>query len=727
MDRGLIDWLALALIFILLGLVAYGFSRRTYRLVAFAAIVLGVAAVTWFGLSLGPQPANYLRALEVGGNEVAREMFGQLAPGRIRDSLVPGLWGWLALLVLAGGLLVAFDTLSTHRLPPSVRVGDVPLPLPGPAQETQGPGASGLAARRMLTEELKFRLPAVQVRAPASMPGGSALESLATVVSDSGVQGSKVTAGIMLAVHALEARPRSYYVNTFVEYCGPDGQVDPAGQYLQTTVDLRDVRTGQSLAARVLRPCPPEEAAEMVAGFTARQVFCQDITTPAWAVGSLDGEDLSAYLITREMRPAGHTFADLYGCRERQRARLEDAVCRSTNSGLVQYELASIYDLDDRPLDALTLHLDNRLHHPRFLRARYRLAMSLSMLASEAMFGYWADPAPPTDPASDGQRQAGVKAEIIRQLRWAGMLRAMSRRDLARLRVRGTRGARNGAEQALADLLAIPHPGGDQARRVRHALLLLARREFAAYRRHLRATHLLWWALRHRPERAASLELLRSSRGWWRHPRRRLWPAMIALEIVDARLTQLERSGPEADRQLAVAQQRVRRRLGLDRTFGKGRAWRFGAVPWQAMYNAACLHALPSSDGKTGGGSAGAAVWMLRLAISDSACELDRPSEWISADPDLRPLRGHASFRTFVREQARRDFTPAADNSMASEWLRDLLPSAAPAPVHAAAPAAVIPAAGTGDGRQPAAAGWLHHLVRPRHPHPDQGRTRFSS
>ncbi len=719
MDRGLIDWLSLALIAVLLGGVAYWFSRRTYRLATMAVIVLGCAAVTGYGQAAAPRPANYLAALEAGGDHLAREMLGRP---------VPGLAGWLALLVLAFGLLAAFDTLATRRQQPGVQVGDVPEP-PRNSEGNVTPAQSALAARRALTEELKFRLPAVQVRAPASMPGGSRVESLAAVVSDSGVQGAKVTAAVMLAVRALEAKPRTYQVNTFVEHCRADGILDVNGEFLQITVDLRDVRTGQSLAARVLRPCPPDEAAEVVAGFTARQAFRQDVNTPDWAVGSLDGEDLSAYLLTREMRPAGRTYADLYGCRQRQRAKLEDAVCRSTNSGLVQYELAAIYDLDGRTLDSLLLNLDNRLLHPRFLRARYRLAMSLSMLAGETSFAHWLDPGPQAGPAGGAGETASVKADIIRKLRWAGMLRGLSTRELAEAGLPADTvtppGSRQQAHAArdklLAGLLDAPGPAAGQARCL---LLLLARREFAAYRRQLRATSLLWCALRHRAERAASLDLLRSSPAWWRHPRRRLWAAAIGLEIVNARLCLLPKDPPQAAQDLAKARQQVRRRLGLGRTLDEGRPWPFGKTPWQAVYNAACLYALrvpgtgpaPACDP-----DAEDAVRMLRLAISDPACELDRPSEWISADPDLRALRGYPAFDEFVREQARRDFTPAADNSVAGEWLASLLPTVAPAPALDPPPGpaqvgAPTPVRAASAARPQPGAGWLRQFVRPRPP-----------
>ena len=372
MDRAYIDWLALAVILAILGWVAYQFSRRTYRLTVGVAIVVGVIAVTGYGLRLPGKHPNFVNGLMAGGDALSQHMFGPFIPASLRHTLVPGLVGWLLLLLLTGGLLVAFDTLSTRRQQPTVHVGTVPpTKLPDP----------DVTARATIAEELKFRLPAVAVRAPASMPGGSTLVSVATVVSESGLQGGKLTGAIMQAVHALEARPRTYEVQVFVDHCQDDGTVDPLGPHLMVTVDLRDARSGQTLATKILAPCSEQDAAEMIAGFTARQVFRGDPSTPAWATGSCDGDDLSAYLLVQEMRPVARTYNALADCRKRQRDMLAKVVGRSTNAGLVQYELASLDDLDGMTAEALRLHLDNRVHNPRFLPARYRLAISLGAVA----------------------------------------------------------------------------------------------------------------------------------------------------------------------------------------------------------------------------------------------------------------------------------------------------------------------------------------------------------
>jgi hypothetical protein len=653
MNEAYIDWLALLAILVVLGLIAYHFSVRTFRIAAFAAIVGGILAVTTYGMTLpAPRPANFAAALQVGGNTLARVMFAPILPGNAPQMVNPGLVGWIGLLVVLGGVLIWFDTWCVRRDPPRVDIPNPPMADPRQAQPE-------LEERRKLAEELRFRLPAVEVRRPAAMPGGSTLTNLARIVSDSDIRGSKTTAAAMLVVNALTAKPRRYEVRTYVESCTRDGKVQPGSDYRLITVDMRDAKTGQSLAVRVLKPCRLTEAAERVAGFTARQAFRQDVWTPAWAAGSPDGDDLSAYLLSQERQPAGRTLEDSRLCRQKNIEILEQAVKESTNAGMVQYELACLYDLDERTLESLLLHLGNRTHHPRFLRGRYRLAMSLSMLTTDEAFVHqWPDALKECTSAGDQPARAveeqeerekhldEVKEHIVRDLEWSGMLRR--------------------AGQPNAELVREPPPDPDAQKRIKLALLALARNEFRAYRWRLRAPSLLWLAFWCRAERSALLQVLHTKPYWLRHPRRRLLAASIALTIVKQRTERLK-AAPKADERLLRRQRRVCRQLAVPglsdgkQIIGRGwlsgpRAWKYGKIPWQALYNGACLCGLPTSGGAIRPEAVRAAVTLLRLAVNDPSCELVHPSEWIQADPDLENLRRCKEFCHFVHELERRDF-----------------------------------------------------------------------
>jgi hypothetical protein len=671
-----LDWAGLALIFLILGGLAHGFSRRTLRVAMLVSTIAGIVVVTRVGLlDTGGHRSTLAAAFLAGADRLAQVMFSPVLPSG-PAAVPPGLTGWVMLLVLLVTGFAALDTVCALREQPRVQVAD-PRSEPGGAPE---PGRPYPGDQRGLLEELRFRLPAVEVRKPALMPGGSTLDTLASLISDSGGTGAKATAALMQAVHALEAQPRTYEVRVYSERCSADGHRQADGNWLHVTVDLRNVRTGQNVAVRMLPPCPPDEAAKRVAGYTARQVFKHDHSTPAWAVGSADGEDLSAYLLAAEISPRTSTFPDVYECRQRQRSILESAVRQSRNAGLVQYELAAMCDLDGDNLESLRLHLDNRVRHPRLLRGRYRLAMSLSMLADPLFESQWRAPG-----ASAGQETGDLavrREEIIRRLGWAGLLGGPD-------------------EPGIADLLRDPDPSGDRERAVKLTFLAVARREFLAYRRSAQVPSLLWSALRHRSERRLRLETLRAPPGW-RHPRRRMLAFDISLEVNNQRLNRL-RAPAFADGQLTAAQERVLRRLGLREVLQAGAPWVYGRVPWQAVYSAAHLYALRTSSGLPDPGGAETAVRLLRLAVSDPDCDLVRPSEWIAMDPDLRSLRGFPSFDAFVREQARWDFAPSPATTAGDPWFRQRLPDSGAAAAGAAPPAHVSSARPTRKGPDPAA------------------------
>lgn len=154
------------------------------------------------------------------------------------------------------------------------------------------------------------------------MPGSTTIESVASLAAESGVRGSGVAAALIRTLQSLQGQPATYQVRMFIEPCELDRYSWRTGgrRYSwrtggrrRVTVEVRDVRTGQSIGVKVLQPCRLDEAAEMVAGYTARQVLRKDPSTPDWAVGSADGEDLSAYLLARQTLPEGKNLPCLVG------------------------------------------------------------------------------------------------------------------------------------------------------------------------------------------------------------------------------------------------------------------------------------------------------------------------------------------------------------------------------------------------------------------------------
>jgi hypothetical protein len=587
--------------------------------------------------------------------------------------------GWIVLLILVGVTLAWFDTWSARREQPRVTVPDAP------DAEPRNPG---LKERRMLTEKLQFCLPAVDVSRPAVMPGSTTIESVASLAAESGVRGSGVAAALIRTLQSLQGQPSTYQVRMFIEPCELDRYSWSTGGKRRVTVEVRDARTGRSIGVKVLQSCRRDEAAEMVAGYTARKVLWKDPSTPDWAVGSTDGEDLSAYLLARQTMPEGRTYRAWWDCRQARRRKLEQAARHNTGGmGVVGYELADIYDLNGDNMRSVLWHLRNRVRCRQFWRGRLRLAISLGMLAGSIFDSQWMVAAH----AHSGQHCPGcMKCDIITEMSNANMLRHKYRTALCADRT--------------------------NPKKAKLALLRLSRREFHACRWHSRAFVLLWTAFWYRRVRNVSLTALRGKPRWWRHPRRRLWPIIFGLEIVKQRTRQLKHpTGARKARDktaLENAQKRVRRRLrlgevpcptpkcaqannpqvdldgevlsaqlkpaamptgysraGLSRvwwwvlTRKRDRRWDYQRAPWQAVYNAACLHALPDPSDSAADeplpGSAEIAVRLLQLAISDPACELERPSEWIATDPDLRALQNSPEFVELVRDQAQKDFGPS--------------------------------------------------------------------
>jgi hypothetical protein len=157
---------------------------------------------------------------------------------------------------------------------------------------------------------------------------------------------------------------------------------EPVTASRRVTVDLEDAQTGASITTKTLAMPDLDNVAAVVAAYVARQIFREDPTVPPWSVGSFDGNDLAALLTTEQHRVSHNCKTDVRLAR-RQRIRiLHRAVENSPGAGVARYELAQLRNLQGDHVEALRLHAINREQYPRFYRGRYRLAMSLEMIAN---------------------------------------------------------------------------------------------------------------------------------------------------------------------------------------------------------------------------------------------------------------------------------------------------------------------------------------------------------
>jgi hypothetical protein len=255
--------------------------------------------------------------------------------------------------------------------------------------------------------------------------------------------------------------PRQYQVRIRVE---PGNKRQAAGS-VTVTVDLEDSRTGESIATKTLAAGQLDEAACAVAGYVARQIFSADPTAPPWCYGKSDGSDLAALLAAWQDRVDPKSPRDIPEARTRQMDILERGASSSVCAGVARHELAQLHDISGFQLEAVRLHAMNREQYPRFYRGRYRLGMSLEMIASPEF-------------KLKGRRAEETLRECLD--------------ILDRCRVSHHY---NGRDHEIKVGEPLPRP-------LRMELLMAAQAELCAVQRQLNPWYLIWAAFVHRDERA---------------------------------------------------------------------------------------------------------------------------------------------------------------------------------------------------------------------------------
>jgi hypothetical protein len=576
-------------------------------------------------------------------------------------------------------LVIGYRELEAWTLRGQARSLDTSA-LAGDRQDTQddapGDGKDGVSDEQRhdrLAAELKFRLPAVEVRSPAILPGGSRSSGLASIVEDSGVTGSGLAGAVIRFFGMLWPSPRRVQVRIWVERTPGQAGID---DITRVTVDLEDPRTGASIATKTLAASNLDDAASVVAGYVARHIFAEDPAAPPWCTGAADGRDLAAMLLARQVRVYPESEDEVYKARHTQIQILESVAGNSLCAGVARYELAQLYDLAGRHVEALLLHAINRERYPRFYRGRYRLAMSLEMVANP-------------DPGKKIYASDVAKLdEALKILHRCGTARACK-----------SEAAYTGDEKA------------ELPAEVRSDLLDAAWAELHAIRRYMMLGHVIWQSFWHRDERAIL-------KPYWRLRHRQgfhdgICVAMLLVAVRRALNDNEQGSRPDPARKLRRARTIMRiataiagdgsaiaaalnlppRRAGktpgrdapqVTRSLRTRRwPWQCSTRSWQAGYNLACAYAAIAQDSRRKlqvsqppDAQAGPkarqleaelrdltckVVTSLEFAVCNPDCEMERPWEWIAHDPDFGCLRSPddeyaTEFRAFLNAQKRRDY-----------------------------------------------------------------------
>jgi hypothetical protein len=643
-----VAWVVFAGVALALGFTGYHFSVRTVRVVAAVAALALVVAVTAYGLRHpDAAPSNLADAFTRGADGIASAIFTPLWAGHGVPE--PGRDGWIVicvLIVLGYRELEAWalhwqapvlDSSQLDEAQPSIKPGGT---APGGAADGLTRGLTDGQRHDPLLAELKFRLDAIQVRSPSILPGGSRSSALASIAEDSGVAGGGIAGAVIRFAGAVWPNPRRLQLQVWAE------PTAAGAKGTRVTVELEDAGSGATVAAKTVVARSRDEAASMVAGYIARQVFERDPTTPPWCYGAFDGNDLGALQLARQERVDAADVADVERSRSAQIEILQEVTGRDRCAGLVRYELAQLLDLGEDHLTALRLHAVNREQYPRFFRGRYRLAMSLEMIAN------------PGFTFTDRETAREAVNQVLGSLSRCGLTKT---------------------DTCPADWV-IRAKDGDRERwalskGLNTVLLDAARKELRSIRRQLSLPAVAWAMFRYRDERAT----------WKPHLRLRVRQgfrdgveAALLLVAVRQRLNDdaASRRGYRKALRIAAAitgdsdpivlvLRRPPREWALTgqaprpaRDRVRWLPWLRRTASWQAAYSTAWLY---SALAQRGVAREDRIIASLRRAVGNHDSEMERPYDWIAHDPDFLPLTmsgpgRYPAFKKFLRDQKLLDY-----------------------------------------------------------------------
>ncbi|WP_116248033.1 hypothetical protein [Nocardiopsis sp. FIRDI 009] len=584
---------------------AHVFGQRGLRL---SALAMGATALIWAAWSRFPEGLDQLPDW----------------PDPIRG-------GWTAalLVLLAGGYLWLETTAVRHE--PSVQVSE--------------PREQDDEATRRLNRELRLRLPGIEVLAPAWKPGAPPGQAVAALVENSDLPGAGVASALMRVLGLVLPVPPSYGVRVRAD--GPEGNDPEESGYVSATVEIHDRVSGRSLHQITLPPLRSDLAAVRAAGFVATRVFAEDPLIPDWAKGTYQGEDLAAYLLVKELPRLDrrywerrstdlHEDYDAFHGIQRERIRILRRVAYSRRvSGIVRYELASLYEQDGKHVKALRLHALNRAHYSSesgrnkiFQRSRYRMVVLLKMIANHRFADVWS--------AADPQD----RRDVFHALRLAGLL----------------------PDGLREEGFVSPSGGDDGLRSTRLVLLRVAEAETGAMAEHFSRSRLVCENIRWRGKNPYSV--LPPGAASQESPWRRWEYYDLGLRLLRSSIESRIVSAGGTPRPELPGRRRKRPARGV-RDVDAFRRANPGWGTWALTYNKASLIATQRVESKTPSSeeereevarSVDDVIATLREALNPSVCEHYRPSELMACDPDLECMQGEPRFISLLREQYDRDW-----------------------------------------------------------------------
>ncbi len=325
-----------------------------------------------------PAPGQSLDAtIPAGGARLARSVPGI---GGTRVPLVLGQIGW--------GLLGGLALLGYRRLEILNRRRSRGLVTINQLQGADTHADYDAAFRRHVLSN---------VSEPGSIPGGTTEASITDLLGATDPVG--IVKNVVAAISAITAITPDFELDA--TYRGPEtsaadagsatgapGAVtatatatatdDPApapnsGAPHQVFIRVRDARTKTTLKTNVVTAATADLALRSAGYWAAGYILSRDSTAPEWSRWTLPSA--TALAVYDDAAERGAADAE---------AKLRAALALAPVSGLLLSAMANTLELNGKPLETLDLNLRAATRYPRYPIARYRLAMSLSNLASDA-------------------------------------------------------------------------------------------------------------------------------------------------------------------------------------------------------------------------------------------------------------------------------------------------------------------------------------------------------
>ena len=285
-----------------------------------------------------------------------------------------GGWGWL---VIAICLIVAYRLLEIANDRRS----------PGPVKVVAGDEGQPSEQTVAAVELVKAHLASADLQEPSPLPGGEAVSSISNAAEGSRFDNAAVRFVVSL-LQTTAFPPRGVEVAVTAQ---PD-KADLLPTKDNCNQPYRLLVKASSMRRNGLRFSHPFESGELqdvtnaAAFFAAEHLLDEGWTTPSWLRWtSLDGTALWAYqeVMTNKQGPSQLRKKDFSA-----RGRLAEAVEASPGTGAALVALSNEEMLEQNYAAALRLLLAARVRHENFLTVRYRLGVTLSMMA-ESITEHW--------------------------------------------------------------------------------------------------------------------------------------------------------------------------------------------------------------------------------------------------------------------------------------------------------------------------------------------------